>query len=107
MQMNRIMVKDVLDISKGRYKGFFGENSFTNKVSKISYYGAIQSAIFAGLQTGLFALMVNSEDDDLTVCKDRGYLVTILYKDNFSQSRYHEKRFKKPRRVGELIDFKL
>tara|TARA_Y100000034_G_scaffold117925_1_gene158016 strand:+ start:21711 stop:22142 length:432 start_codon:yes stop_codon:yes gene_type:complete len=50
---------------------------------------------------------VNSEDDDLTVCKDRGYLVTIIYKDNFNQNRYHEKRFKQPRRVGELIDFKL
>ena len=69
MQMNRIMIKEYLDISKGRYKGFFGENSFTNKVSKISYYGAIQSAIFAGLQTGLFALMVNSEDDDLIADK--------------------------------------
>ena len=50
---------------------------------------------------------VNSEDDDLTVCKDSGYLITILYKDNYGQSRYHEKRFKQPRRVGELIDFKL
>lgn len=49
----------------------------------------------------------NKEDDDLTVCKDRGYLVTIVYEDNFGQMKYHEKRFNKPRRVGELIDFKF
>ena len=57
MQMNRIMMKEILDLSKGRYEGFYGENSFTNKASKVAYYGGIQSAIFAGLQTGLFALM--------------------------------------------------
>ena len=69
MQMNRIMIKEYLDISKGRYKGFYGEGSFTNKVSKIAYYGGIQSAIFAGLQTGLFALMANGDDDDLEIEK--------------------------------------
>ena len=69
MQMNRIMIKEYLDLYKGRYEGFYGENSFTNKVSKIAYYGAIQSAIFAGLQTGLFALMANSDDDDLEIEK--------------------------------------
>tara|TARA_Y100001956_G_C4084359_1_gene169916 strand:- start:467 stop:898 length:432 start_codon:yes stop_codon:yes gene_type:complete len=50
---------------------------------------------------------VNKEDDDLTVCKDRGYLVTVVYQDNFGRMKYHEKRFKQPRRVGSLIDFKL
>ena len=50
MQMNRIGMKEVLYVSKGRYDGWFGENSFTHKMSKISYYWAIQSAIFAGLQ---------------------------------------------------------
>ncbi len=50
---------------------------------------------------------VNSEDDDLTVCKDRGYLVTVVYQDNFGRMKYHEKRFKQPRRVGSLIDFKF
>ena len=63
MQMNRIMMKEVLDLSKGRYKGSFGENSFTNKMSKIAYYGFIQSALFAGLQSGYFALMANSDDE--------------------------------------------
>ena len=47
------------------------------------------------------------EDDDLTVCKDRGYLVTVVYQDNFGRMKYHEKRFKQPRRVGSLIDFKF
>ena len=69
MQMNRIMIKEYLDLYKGRYEGFYGENSFTNKVSKIAYYGGIQSAIFAGLQTGLFALMANGDDDDLEIEK--------------------------------------
>jgi predicted kinase len=64
MQMNRIMMKEMLDLSKGRYEGAFGENSFTNKASKIAYYGFIQSAIFAGLQTGAFALMANSDDEE-------------------------------------------
>jgi len=63
MQMNRIMMKDVLDISKGRYKGFYGENSLTSKLSRIGYYGFAQSLIFAGLQSGAFALMTNSDDD--------------------------------------------
>lgn len=70
MQMNRIMMKEMLDLSKGRYEGFYGENSFTNKASKVAYYGGIQSAIFAGLQTGLFALMAfgdGGEDSKETI----------------------------------------
>jgi hypothetical protein len=57
------MIKDILDLSKGRYKGFYGENSLTSKLSRIGYYGFVQSAIFAGLQSGAFALMTNSDDD--------------------------------------------
>jgi hypothetical protein len=64
IQMNRIMIKDILDVSKGRYKGYFGENSLTHKLSRISYYGTVQSIIFATLQSGLFALMAHGEDDD-------------------------------------------
>tara|TARA_R100001463_G_scaffold3461_3_gene14050 strand:- start:4497 stop:8471 length:3975 start_codon:yes stop_codon:yes gene_type:complete len=63
MQMNRIMIKDMLDLSKGRYEGFYGENSLTSKMSRIGYYGFVQSLIFAGLQSGAFALMTNSDDD--------------------------------------------
>jgi hypothetical protein len=65
MQMNRIMMKELLDIKNGRYKGFAGDGSITNKMSKIGYYGFVQSAIFAGLQSGLFALMLNSDDNTL------------------------------------------
>jgi len=78
MQMNRIMMKEVLDISKGRFKGWVGENSFTNKMSKISYYGFIQSAIFAGLQSGAFALMANSDDDELIASKKLNAANTVL-----------------------------
>mgnify|MGYP003641782432 CR=1 FL=1 len=66
MQMNRIMMKEILDISKGRFKGVLGENSLSNKMGKIAYYGGIQSAIFAGLQSGLFALMAFGDDDEKT-----------------------------------------
>ena len=61
--MNRIMKKSLQDIVKGRYEGFIGENSLTHHSSKVLYYGAIQSMIFAGLQSGLAALW-NSDDED-------------------------------------------
>tara|TARA_Y100000593_G_C4315250_1_gene340529 strand:- start:2330 stop:4402 length:2073 start_codon:yes stop_codon:yes gene_type:complete len=70
MQMNRIMMKELLDLKNGRYKGFVGDGSFTNKMSKVGYYGFVQSAIFAGLQSGLFALMANSDDDQLKAEKE-------------------------------------
>ena len=63
MQMLRIMKKEMQDVGKGRYEGFVGENSLTHKASKIGYYGFIQSMIFAGLQSGLAAVL-DSEDDD-------------------------------------------
>ena len=69
MQMNRIMVKNYLDIYKGRYEGFYGENSLTEKLGNIGYYGFIQSAIFAGLQSGAAAVFSNSDDDELKAKK--------------------------------------
>ena len=65
IQMNRIMVKEALDVGKGRYDGYFGKNSLTNKLSKISYYGVMQSVIFAGLQSALFAVAGFSDDAEL------------------------------------------
>ena len=65
MQMNRIMMKELLDLKNGRYKGVIGDNSITNKMSKVAYYGFVQSAIFAGLQSGLYALTAFSDDDKL------------------------------------------
>ena len=71
MQMNRIMMKELLDIKNGRYEpGVVGDNTLSNKISKIAYYGGIQSAVFAGLQSGLFALMAFSEDDQLKAEKE-------------------------------------
>jgi len=78
MQMNRIMVKEFLDLSKGRYKGFFGENSFTHKVSKITYYGAVQSLIFAGLQSALFATMGFDPDSEAIDDKKARTINTVL-----------------------------
>ena len=49
----------------------------------------------------------NKENDDLMVCKDRGWLMTIAYRDNFGKFKSTEKRWKQPRQVGELVEFKL
>lgn len=62
MQMNRIMKKDMKDIINGRFEGVVGDNSITNKMSRIGYYGFVQSAIFAGLSSGLFALQAFGDD---------------------------------------------
>ena len=61
MQMNRAGMKDILDISKGRFKG---GRELTEKVGRISYYMGAQVAVFAGLQSALFAMLLN--DDDVT-----------------------------------------
>ena len=59
MQMNRAGMKDILDISKGRFKG---GRELTEKVGRISYYMGAQVAIFAGLQSALFAMLLNDDD---------------------------------------------
>ena len=61
MQMNRAGMKDILDISKGRFKG---GRELTEKIGRITYYMGAQVAIFAGLQSALFAMLLN--DDDVT-----------------------------------------
>jgi hypothetical protein len=61
LQMNRLAGKEILDIAKGRYKN---KAQLIEKLGKIGYYGFIQSAIFAGLSSGAFALMANSDDED-------------------------------------------
>ena len=77
IQYNRIMAKEIFDIAKGRYKGWFGENSFTHKVSKVLYYGAIQNVIFAGLQSALFAVMFGSDDEPLIAEKKTRTVNTV------------------------------
>ena len=74
MQMNRLALKEMLDISKGRYKN---AAELTDKLGKIGYYGFIQTAIFAGLQSAGFAIFANSDDDDLKAKKKTQMLETI------------------------------
>ena len=59
MQMNRAGMKDILDISKGRFKG---GAELTEKIGRISYYMGAQVAVFAGLQSALFAMLLNDDD---------------------------------------------
>ena len=59
MQMNRAGMKDILDISKGRFKG---GRELSEKIGRISYYMGAQVAIFAGLQSALFAMLLNDDD---------------------------------------------
>jgi hypothetical protein len=59
MQMNRAGMKDILDISKGRFKGGI---ELTEKIGRITYYMGAQVALFAGLQSALFAMLLNDDD---------------------------------------------
>ena len=56
MQYGRIMNKAFRDITNGR-----GDTK--THVSKIIYYGVVQSVVFTALQSALFAV-VGSDDDD-------------------------------------------
>ena len=71
MQMNRAGMKDILDISKGRFEGGV---ELTEKVGRISYYMGVQVAIFAGLQTALFAMLLNDDDvSDEKIANTKAY----------------------------------
>jgi hypothetical protein len=73
MQMNRAGMKDILDISKGRYKG---GKELSEKMGRITYYMGAQIAIFAGLQSAMFALMLNEDDvPEKTVERAKTYAV--------------------------------
>ena len=76
LQMNRAGMKDILDISKGRYKG---GRELSEKMGRISYYMGAQVAIFAGLQSALFAMLLN--DDDVTdekIAKTKTYTLNTI-----------------------------
>ena len=71
MQMNRAGMKDILDISKGRYKD---NVELAEKVGRISYYMGAQVAIFAGLQSALFAMLLNDDDvSDEKIANTKAY----------------------------------
>ena len=59
MQYMRLQEKAFRDIVNGRVKG----KDLVAAVSRIAYYGAIQSIIFAALQNGLFGFMFDDEGD--------------------------------------------
>ena len=54
--MNRAGMKEILDISKGRYEN---NVELAEKIGRTSYYMGAQVAIFAGLQSALFAMLLN------------------------------------------------
>ena len=82
--MNRAGMKDILDISKGRFKG---GRELTEKVGRISYYMGAQVAIFAGLQSALFAMLLN--DDDVSDRKVSQHKINDVKLNN----RFYVKRF--------------
>ena len=57
MQYTRLMKKAYKDLINGR------GDAKTN-LSKIVYYGAIQNLIFASMQSALFAMLFDDEDDE-------------------------------------------
>ena len=57
MQYTRLMKKAVLDLINNR-------GDWKSNVSKIVYYGAVQNLIFHALQTALFALAFDDEEDE-------------------------------------------
>ena len=71
LQMNRAGAKDILDIAKGRYKN---NVELAEKMGRISYYMGAQIAIFAGLQSALFAMLMNDDDvSDEKIQKTKAY----------------------------------
>jgi hypothetical protein len=64
MQYARIMNKAARDIVNGR-----GDQK--SNISKIVYYGAIQSIIFASLQTAIFAALGDDEEEEFDKKKQR------------------------------------
>lgn len=57
MQYTRRMKKSVIDLAKGR-------GDFKTNISRIVYYGAVQNFIFNSLQSALFALAFDEEEED-------------------------------------------
>jgi len=60
MQYTRRMKKAVIDLAKGR-------GDFKTNVSRIVYYGAVQNLVFNALQSALFALAFDDEEDEVKI----------------------------------------
>ena len=72
-QYNRIIKKAALDIAKGRISPPYTTRTQSNlgNLSKILYYGGIQNVIFYSLQTALFAIMFDDDQDEDQILKKR------------------------------------
>jgi hypothetical protein len=72
-QYNRIIKKAALDIGKGRISPPYTTKAQSNlgNLSKILYYGAIQNVVFYSLQTALFALMFDDDEDKDQILKKK------------------------------------
>ena len=69
MQMNRLMKKAAQDLVNGR-------GDAKSNVSRIIYYGTIQSAIFYGMQTLIFESLMGGDDDgDEKLEKKKSYMM--------------------------------
>ena len=68
MQMNRLMKKAAQDLVNGR-----GDTK--SNVSRIIYYGTIQSAIFYSMQTLIFESLMGGDDDDDKLEKKKSYMI--------------------------------
>jgi len=72
-QYNRIIKKAALDVMKGRISPPYTSKTQSNlgNLSKILYYGGIQNVIFYSLQTALFAVMFDDDQDEDQILKKR------------------------------------
>ena len=70
-QYNRIIKKAALDIKNGRISPPYTTRTQSNlgNLSKILYYGGIQNVIFYSLQTALFAVMFDDDNDEDQILK--------------------------------------
>ena len=64
MQYARIQKKAMMDIANGR-------GDLKHNISKLIYYSTIQSAIFAGLQSALFAAIGDPDEEEMDKKKER------------------------------------
>jgi hypothetical protein len=72
-QYNRIIKKAALDVYKRRISPPYTTQTQSDlgNLSKILYYGGIQNVIFYSLQTALFAVMFDDDNDEDQILKKR------------------------------------
>ena len=72
-QYNRIIKKAALDIKNKRISPPYTTRTQSNlgNLSKILYYGGIQNIIFYSLQTALFAVMFDEDEDEDQIIKKK------------------------------------